>query len=244
MRLSGVRHSWLGLPFWADAMLAAAILAVTGVVVLVGVFIFLVLSMPTPGTPPPGPTPPPGTVLFRDDFSDPASGWYQVHRQVGEVSYVPGGYEVRVSSQHRTITAPNQHLQNYGDVRVEVDATAAGGPLDNGFGIVCRYRDDDDYYMLWATSEGTYAIGKVGLGHWLILATSRAATSAAIRQGYATNHLRADCNGDTLALWVNGQRLLSVQDADFRAGGIRLAAFANDAPDVSIVFSNLVVSQP
>ena len=44
-------------------------------------------------------------------------------------------------------------------MRIEVDALQVGGPEDNLYGLVCRYRDDDNFVFLVASSDGFAGIG-------------------------------------------------------------------------------------
>ncbi len=62
--------------------------------------------------------------------------------------------------------------------------------------------------------------------------------------GNATNHVRAVCDGSTLALFVNGQRLATAEDDAFSRGDIALTATAYEDEPTEIHFDNLVVRRP
>ena len=66
----------------------------------------------------------------------------------------------------------------------------------------------------------------------------------AIQQGAATNHLRADCVGETLTLYVNDAAVAEAQDTDFASGDVALMAGSYDDPGVEILFDDFVVKQP
>ena len=68
--------------------------------------------------------------------------------------------------------------------------------------------------------------------------------SEAIRPGTALNQLRADCVGESLTLYVNGQLVAQVQDGAFPSGNVGLIAGTYDTLGVDIFFDNLVVREP
>ncbi|MFU8773836.1 MAG: hypothetical protein ACNA8H_15620, partial [Anaerolineales bacterium] len=65
-----------------------------------------------------------------------------------------------------------------------------------------------------------------------------------IHQGFSSNLLRADCVGDTLTLYVNGEHLISVRDTEFSLGDVGLLAGTLDDPGLEISFSNFHVRKP
>ena len=68
--------------------------------------------------------------------------------------------------------------------------------------------------------------------------------SKAIEAGSAINHLRAECVGETLTLYVNGQLVAQVRDLDFPVGDVGLFAGTYGAPGTDIRFDNFVVREP
>lgn len=57
-------------------------------------------------------------------------------------------------------------------------------------------------------------------------------------------HLRADCNGSQLALFVNGAKVVAAQDGDYKSGSVGLFAATNDASGIDVAFTNLSISRP
>jgi len=66
----------------------------------------------------------------------------------------------------------------------------------------------------------------------------------AIIQGYATNHLRADCIGSTLTLYVNDQMVAVATDSSLASGDVGLVGGTFDIPSSTFEFDNFVVYQP
>ena len=183
-----------------------------------------------------------GQPLYHDDFSDPSSGWIQTTGPNGSLGYASGAYQIQVQSAGYDLWAASGQV--YGDVQVEVDATWLAGPLDNRFGLICRFQDPDNFYVFFVTSDGYYAIGKIKAGAAALLGQEMMAYNSSIQPGQATNHLRFDCVGNTLKGSVNGQVLALTSDTDFASGDAGLIVGAFDEGGVEIGFDNFVVIKP
>ncbi len=190
------------------------------------------------------PTPPTASnVLFQDDFADPASGWDRFHGPDVAMDYENGVYHIQVF-------VPNQDFWSnpgllFTDVRIEVDVAKIGGPDDNDFGVLCRYDPSGpNFYAFLISSDGYYGILKQQGRQQQLLNGPQMDISDAIATGLARNHLTVLCQGDTLALQVNGVPLTRVQDGDFTAGDIGLLAGTFEAPGTSVIFDNLSVLSP
>ena len=70
------------------------------------------------------------------------------------------------------------------------------------------------------------------------------ASTDAVKQGSATNHLRGDCVGSTLTLYVNGQQVSTVNDTSFTSGDIGLTVGTFDDPNAAVTFDNFIVFKP
>lgn len=185
---------------------------------------------------------PSAEVLFADDFSDPNSGWDRVKAEEGVTDYANGRYRILVNqAQHDYWANPGR---SFGDVRVEVDATKAGGPDDNDFGLICRYQDTDSFYAFLISSDGYVGIMKVSQGSSEMLGTDGLQQTDAIRQGGTTNHIRGDCVGSTLTLYVNGKQVHSAEDSAFSSGDVGLLAGTYDVSGTDIHFDNFFVYKP
>jgi hypothetical protein len=182
------------------------------------------------------------SVLFSDDFSDSSSGWDQVQAAEGVTDYENGHYRIFVNqTQHDYWANPGL---SFTDVQVEADASKVGGPNDNDFGLICRYQDTENFYAFLISSDGYYGIMKYSGGTSATLGADALLASDAVIQGSATNHLRADCVGDTLSLYANGQLLHSVTDSTFASGDVGLIAGTYNETGTDINFDDFVVRQP
>ncbi len=184
----------------------------------------------------------PGQILFQDDFSDPSSGWNRVTTEVGESDYADGMYRIYVNQPNMDIWAkPNQ---SYSDVRIEVDTFKVGGERDNRFGIVCRAVGSDRFYTFVISSDGYFGIGKIRGDVYQLIGMDALVRSDVINQGSALNHLRADCIGNTLTLYVNGEKVVQEQDSEFTYGDVGLIAGTYNSIGTDIRFDNFSVYEP
>ncbi len=179
----------------------------------------------------------PGNILYKDDFSDPSSGWETWNEPSGSmVAYQNGGLRIYIAEKEYDFwSRPGKRVS---DVRLEVDAIKLGGPDDNDFGLICRYQDRDNFYAFLASSDGYAGILKVKEGKYVIISGAQMAFSESVHQGAAQNHLRADCSGANLSLYVNEQKILAVQDQDFKSGEIGLIAGTGATPGADLYFDN------
>jgi hypothetical protein len=181
-------------------------------------------------------------VLFQDDFSSTSSGWDQVSGPGSVTDYNNGVYRLYVNEANTDIWA-NPGL-SFTDVRIEVDAAKIGGPDDNDFGVICRAEDVNHFYFFIISSDGYYGIGKISGEDQELIGMERMETSDLIRQGAAANTIRADCVGETLTLYVNGEQLIQVTDSQFTSGDVGLIAGSFSEPGTDIHFDNFKVLKP
>ena len=179
---------------------------------------------------------------YEDDFGNPKSGWETGDYEGGSVGYKDGAYFVVSSDENTTMWGVAN--KSFDDVVIEVDATQVSASSDdnNDYGVICREHDDGQGYYMLISGDGYYAIARAENEEfeWLVDWTE----SDVIRQGNATNHIRATCDGSTLALFVNGQRLATAEDSAFASGDIALTATTYEDVATEIHFDNLKVREP
>lgn len=182
----------------------------------------------------------PGDLLFQDKFESNVSGWDRLANDGGIMDYDGGGFRILIRQPNMNYWSTPQ--KNFGDVRVEADITRLNGPDENRAGLICRYQSGD-YYFFIISNDGYYAIGKFIGGQTLLLGIGEMQFSESIQKD-AMNHLRADCIGNTLTLYVNFTQIATAQDSDFVNGDIGVIAGAFTQPGVDVLFQNFVVMQP
>jgi len=184
---------------------------------------------------------PSGSVLFVDDFSNPASGFDHFMTAEGIMDYDSGGYRILVNSLQTNFWATPR--KDFSDVSMEVDIGKLGGPDENRIGLLCRF-SNNNYYFFLVTSDGYYGIGIYFNGQAILLGQNELQANENIKKGLAVNHLRADCAGNMLTFYVNGVQVTSIQDGTLLSGDVGLLAGTFAESGVDIIFDNFVVLKP
>lgn len=184
-------------------------------------------------------------LLFSDDFSDTASGWYTNGDPSNVGLYAGDGYVLQVSAADGgagTVWAMPGRL--YSDVRLEVTARKQNGSDNNFYGLMCRISNTGpsaSFYAFLVSSDGYYVVAKrvaekelQGVGQDKLLPTSL------INQGEASNKITAICSGQRLALYVNDELVFETTDDDLTSGQVGVIAGSYEDSS-SIIFDDFAV---
>jgi hypothetical protein len=214
------------------------------IIILFSSFIFLLSacsSIAQTPAPPQDQGVPSGSLLFQDDFAQPVTGWDRFSTAQGIMDYDAGGYRLLVNAPDTNFwSTPHK---NFADVRMEVDSGKIGGPDENRIGLICRYTGSD-YYFFMITSDGFYGLGIFSGGKAQLLGQNEMQADVNIKTGLAVNHIRADCVGDTLTLYINGFQAASAKDSTLGSGDVGLLAGTFSQTGVDVIFDNFVVLKP
>lgn len=188
-------------------------------------------------------------LLFQDDFANPTSGWDAYADAEKTTNYDNGQYVIAVDTANVLIWA-SPHL-NFTDTTLKADATYLAGPANNEYGLMCRYTRHGDgshsFYFFVISSDGYYALGKVIKNERTILSPTSGEFQASdlIPLEATTPHrLTATCQGQHLALTLNGTELGAFDDADLTQGDVGVLAGSFDETGVKIHFDNFEVRKP
>ncbi len=178
--------------------------------------------------------------LFEDDFEQ-RYGWPIERMESAEFLFTAGGYAIKSRVKNDLVFAVRSDA--FADVRIDVDAKVASGPLDSYYGVVCRFMNGGNYYILAVGSDGWYGIGKKVLSQLHFIQEGNDVENIIYTAGLA-NRIRADCLKDSLSLYVNGEKMLEVIDAEFTAGSIGLVVGNRTDEEVQILFDNFALFEP
>ena len=183
-----------------------------------------------------------GEILaWKEDFSDPVSGW-QVESDVSAtVTQQDGMMRVLVDAPNRLAWASAG--REFADYHLIVSATQVAGPDDNEYGVLARMRDASHFYRFSISGNGYYLVSKHDGERWTRLSPDWT-VSDAIRLGAAANLIEVICQGEKMTLIVNGVELVQVADPDYLQGDIGLYAGSFYETGVEIHFDDLLVTQP
>ncbi len=187
-----------------------------------------------------------GGALFADDFSgEQACGWLEYNRG-GAVSAMEDGVLKISTSSPGEIWWTNPE-RSFDDVIINVQTEQLSGPDDNAYGVICRYRDEQNFYVFLISGDGYYSIGKYSGPEnrvTYLTADGQFVPSDLINQGPAVNSIQASCIGNQLSLAVNGEPLITVTDPDFKSGDVGLAVSTLQQGTVEIAFDDMRVFAP
>lgn len=113
---------------------------------------------------------------------------------------------------------------NYKDVALGVRFKAVSGTRDQGAGLVWRFRDANNYYIVRANAlENNVVLYKVQDGKRISLApqgTPEKTYGVKTRvPGNVWNHLGVTAKGNLFTVSLNGQKLFEVEDSTFAEAG-------------------------
>jgi hypothetical protein len=187
-----------------------------------------------------------GTVIFKDDFSDPKSGWDIGSNAREAVGYHGGAYFIKVKRRHWSFVASNPSAPAPKDVALEVTAQNVTRRSDTLFGIFCRAHGSGTRvlgYGLAIYDDGTYGITRGDRSHTVLLIKG---ASPKISRGSAIYMIAAVCTGPLLSLFVDGKKIVSVKDSTYKGGSFGLEAGTDSSVHGvrEVRFTNLIVRKP
>ena len=190
--------------------------------------------------------------LVSDPLTDPSlsTSWPQAGEPgtAGSLAafYSDDGYHLTSDTGH-TVAVRNEHLDTGANQSIEVDATLVGdGDLNFGtLGVSCRTTATGGYFFGTDSVNNFRILKKISDGSMVQLAL-HAAPAAAGTPKVTSYHLRGDCNGSQLAMFVNGDKVLEAQDGDYKAGsvGLFVSTQGNTPTGIDVAFTNLSISRP
>lgn len=178
-------------------------------------------------------------VLFKDDFSGNEGGWKTLEDSLSFIGYENGGFRLKTSvPDYQFWSVPGL---NFKDVQVYVQAIKLGGTDNNLFGIICRYQDPGNFYAFLIGSDGYYGIFEMQEGQLGLIDQVHMDFDKGINRGESSNEIMVICDGEDLALIVNDQHMLQVQDDTLEFGDVGLLAGSLRSGGVDVIFDNFIV---
>lgn len=185
-------------------------------------------------------------ALLRDDFSGEQNCGWREYNQGGAVVEIAEDNLSISTSQTGQIWWTNAG-RDFNDVIITVQARQTSGPNNNAYGVLCRYQDENNFYIFLISGDGYYAIGKYQTGEQQVTyltSNQEYVFSDLINQGVATNLLRVSCIGNELSLSVNGLPLVTVTDDSFAGGDVGLGVSTLEPGTAVVQFDDLLVLAP
>lgn len=230
-------------PRWGKAWIAGGLVLV---VALVGMTLFAFFGFGGKGDQPPAATTDldegvEGYVLvYEDDFSDPSSGWDDAFDRYTTKQYGNNKYYIDMSTSN--LVAWGLANRKVSDFRLEVDAAQESGPNNNGYGILFRFQDRDNFYRFDISGDGFFLLSKFHNGEWVTLIPWTA--SSAVNVGQAANRLFVEAIGSQIRVYVNEALLAEVKDDAFTEGNFGFFASTFSEPNLTVSFDDIKLWTP
>jgi len=176
-----------------------------------------------------------GALLLNENFNSTGS-WNTSSEDGFGADVEDGVYRMILNQTDYLIWSESGEVSAY-DVIMDLDTKLISGSEINNQGLICRYVDLDNFYMLTVGNDGWVEILKVYQGEQTALSGEYINDIV----DPVSNHLQGFCVGDRLALFVNGSLGADVLDGDLTYGDVGLIIGSYDEPEVTIEFDNLVV---
>lgn len=123
----------------------------------------------------------------------------------------------------------------YSDLDLSMKAKSISGSIDQGMGLVFRFRDPKSYYIVRANAlEDNFTLYRMVNGRRLQFAGARVKVAA--NQWHT---IRVLAKGDHITCWFDGKQLIDTHEKTYTTGKIGLWTKA----DSVIAFDDLTVSQ-
>lgn len=181
-------------------------------------------------------------LLFADDFSNPATGWYSYGGPDTSGSYWEGGYLLAQSEPNSVVWALPGRIVT--DTLIQATAAKLGGDDNNFFGLLCRVQgtgQTGDFYAFLISSDGYFGITKKSGDTLALIGQDMMLRHSAIRLGGEPNVITAICSGNRLALYINGEFVVETTDDEYRTGQAGLIAGAFEVGGTQILFDDFSV---
>jgi S1-C subfamily serine protease len=178
-------------------------------------------------------------TLWQDDFSRPDSGWVVFDNEKGWGSYIDQDYRILVKKENTVLWSLAQ--KKFKNMVIQVKTTVQSPTGSGDWGMLCRYRDPENYYLFSVSEDGYFGIFKKANGKFSPLLDW--SYSPAITW-YTPLTLTVVCDGETLMLGVDGKILGQVTDNSLQEGDIGLETGSWAQPGFGVSFDDLEVKAP
>jgi Tol biopolymer transport system component len=179
-------------------------------------------------------------LVYDDDFSNPSSGWDDAFDRYTTKQYGNNKYYVDITTSN--LVAWGLANRKVGDFRLQVDAAQEEGPNNNGYGVLFRFQDRDNFYRFDISGDGFFLLSRFYDGEWVTLVPWTA--SSAVNVGQATNRLAVEAVGSQIRVYANDALLAEVEDDTLDEGNFGFFASTFSEPNLTISFDDIKLWTP
>lgn len=182
----------------------------------------------------------PAADSFQDDFSKDLGIWQTFVEAKAAAEIADGHLSITVKEPF-TVSLSIATL-NLNDFDLSVVTTQKSVGAANGYGVIFRYIDNQNFYRFDIGGDSTWAVSRRMREQWIHL--SELKSSSAIKPNPSSNTLRIVARGDAFEFYANGTLLGTINDSNLPIGRIGLFASTFDDPKTQVMFDNMRVVKP
>lgn len=152
-------------------------------------------------------------------------------------------YQVTVLKESVAYHIALSDAEYFDHVRIDTDIVAINPELLGYSGVLCKGNKVGskwtEFYRILINTNGSAEIDYYNNNQeprFTVLGFIK--HHRAINTGDQLNHLRAECVGSEINLWVNGQHVLSVEDTSIKGGMVGYSVVSDAEPDFQVRFDN------
>ncbi len=179
-------------------------------------------------------------LVYDDDFSNPSSGWDDAFDRYTTKQYGNNKYYIEITTSN--LVAWGLANRKVADFRIQVHAAQEEGPNNNGYGILFRFQDRDNFYRFDISGDGFFLLSKFYNGEWVTLVPWTA--SSAINVGQATNLMTVEAVGSQVRVYANDTLLAEVDDDTLTEGNFGFFASTFSEPNLTVSFDDILLWTP
>ena len=184
-------------------------------------------------------------ILYRDDFTDPTSGWPN-NLEFGNyyISYhEPNRYnvEVHVPDDRAVVAVPKRSFDDFTvETQVQVDLNNTAKTGNFRYGLVFRRSGNQYYAFVVSPRTKTWYVLKSSPGGLVELKKGNAESIQGLT---ADDRLRVDAKGATFFLHINDQDVGQVSDTDYASGEVGFIVETQDSPRAHIHYGTTIIRE-
>ena len=145
----------------------------------------------------------PGALLYAATFDDFLSDWSLYE---GRLSAQVENSALRLDVDAADSLPYSTAAPYFADFDLRVQARPLDGPFNNGYGVIFRVQDPQNYYMFLVSSDGYYQVQRSVAGDQKVL--SAWIPSPLVDQGFnVDNWLRVVAQGENFEFFINEQQV-------------------------------------
>ena len=189
--------------------------------------------------------PAPKGIIYRDDFTDPKSGWPN-SLEFGNyyIGYhEPNHYhvEVHVPNDRAVVPVPKQTFGDFTmETKVQADPNNTAKAGDFRYGLVFRRSGNQYYAFVVSPRTKTWYVLKSSPGGLVEL---KKGSNDSIQGLTADDTLRVDAKGSAFFFHINDQEVGQVSDADYAGGQVGFLVETQDSPRAHIHYGTTTIRE-